>query len=159
MKAKNERMTAIFLDVDSVLKDEETNEIDEEKLERLAKVCETVDAKIVLYTNYKYAFNNEFRPKNEKAKKLADGFHRHNLSLYRTPNFLTEEDVKHHRTNLIRPNEVIRFLVDYNVDKFSILSADKIRDRDLAKNQIIVSNGLDGDEINNLVAMLTTTKY
>ena len=141
-------MNAVFLDVDGVLNDgTKSGKIDEKYIKKLSKICDEFNAEVVLYSDFKYKYDKELNPKNDDAKKLVNILKKYNLDIHKTPNLATNETVRQGKLNLVQPNEVINYIVKNKVSKFLILSSKKIRDKVLAQNQIVSTDGLDDSDL------------
>ena len=141
-------MNAIFLDVDGILNDgTSSGKIDEKYVKKLKKVCDEFDSSVVLYSDFKYKYDKDLNPKNNEAKKLINVMKKYNIDLYKTPNMATNQIVREGKLNLVQPNEVLTFLVKNKVVKYLLLGSRKIRDKVLAQNQIVSTDGLDDTDI------------
>ncbi len=123
-------MKVIFLDIDGVLNTSETFkkrhkeylktgiwniEIDDHRVEKLERIVEKTDAKIVLSSSWRYfgeMKDGKFVPKNEKAEKLIKKLEQYGLHIYD----ITPVDQYGYRAN-----EINEWLKDKDVESFVIL--------------------------------------
>lgn len=143
-------MKAVFLDVDGVINEQQNGEIDEQSVEKLANICKEFDADVVLYSGAKYLFDNDLNPKNEKGEKLAQALESHDIAFHKTPNLLTKKDVREKKVNLVRPAEIIKYLSDNKILKYSIIGKKRVQDKVLAQNQVIVEDGLKEEDVEEI---------
>ena len=149
-------MKAVFLDVDGVLNNgQQPGEIDESSVEKLANICKEFDADVVLYSGDKYLFDNDLNPKNEDAAKLAKALEEHDISFHKTPNLVTKKDVREKKVNLVRPAEIISYLSQNKILKYSIIGKKRVQDKILAQNQVIVEDGLSENDVTEIEKIMS----
>jgi len=116
-------MRFIFLDVDGVLNSEKflkeyVEEISSENLERLVKIVEATDAKIVLTSSWKIYLNLDLTPHNDFGEYLIMKLDSADLSIYA----MTDDDGSN------RGEGISNFLIDNPCEAFVILDDENFED-------------------------------
>lgn len=134
-------MDIIFLDFDGVLNGIEyvmahqTDGIvvDETRMERLKRIVDATDAKIVLITSWRSYWSFDRSENTSRGREIDELFKKYRLEIYGKTPFLSDRD-----------REIASFLCDYPIDNYVILDDRKVKNGSLAPHQVLTLDSLGG---------------
>lgn len=136
-------MVIIFLDIDGVLNQLQRNYfIDRKCVERLGKICNSIDGKIVLTSSWRLGYTRlgKCSPQIERLKEM---FNEYNIEIIGRTSNLND-----------RTNEIKEYMIKHNVNNYIILDDDirEFKSGRLDKTEIIDNKtGLTDKDVKRII--------
>lgn len=159
----------VFLDIDGVLNAAFWNEshqkeisdgqlIDRDKVKLLAQLIDRTDAQIILYSGWRFWFDEERKPLCKEAERLVEMLAGEGLAIAGfTPDLTTEEIRRTKKFSLVKADEILLWLKTHGeVEGWVVLDDLELHNARVRGHQVKTdpSVGLTLEDVNEAVEMI-----